>query len=196
MLFEQTSRPGADGCTMAAENTQNSRMFEWVVFPGVDAQCRDKAAVVAFAAENKRLVRGGYGPLACNIEQELHIGEATLDPSKNQLCARVFGAPPDMRRGAGEPEIEDRVKQGSATNVHRSCNVLSEVTIDRFEPLIPCIERNIQNPSHIVPKWIRGGEPTRDVDHQKRFLSHIGYEYDGRAWYKRPCAATPSTPKK
>jgi hypothetical protein len=101
----------------------------------------------------------------------------------------VFGAPPDLRRGAGAPELEDRIKQGNNTGAHRSCNVLSEVSINRFTPLLPCLEQSVQNPQHIVPVWVRGGEPTRDIDNQKKFLTQLGYEYDGRMWLKRECKA-------
>ena len=73
-------------------------------------------------------------------------------------------------------DVESKLKLGEDTFVPKSMNSLSGITIDRFEPLIDCIENNIQDTKHIVPEhWVRGGADTRavikNIDYRKHCLN-------------------------
>lgn len=92
------------------------------------------------------------------------------------LQARPFATTPFMGNGRTtiiHPEVENKLKLGEDTYVPKSMNSLSGITIDRFEPLIECIENNIQDTKHIIPeKWIRGGADTRAI------IKNIDYRKD------------------
>jgi hypothetical protein len=40
-------------------------------------------------------------------------------------------------------------------------------------PLVDCM-KDIQDPVHIVPVWVRGGDPTRDFVRRKEFMNRCG----------------------
>lgn len=71
--------------------------------------------------------------------------------------------------GAGQTYVKDvplnsQIVQGVDTRVKKSTDSLSGVSIDRFTPLVPCLEKNVQNTSHIIPEyWVRGGMSTRGL---------------------------------
>lgn len=76
-----------------------------------------------------------------------------------------FGVP---FKGKGEtvladPDLKSKMLYGEMTNPGKSSNSLAGISINRFVPLIPSIEQNIQNPEHIVPSyWVHGGLSTRN----------------------------------
>ena len=59
---------------------------------------------------------------------------------------------------------------GNDTRVKKAADTLAGVSIDRFIPLVPCLQENIQNPEHIIPQyWVRGGESSRS------YIQNIDY---------------------
>lgn len=118
-----------------------------------------------------------------NEDSKLRLSGNKITSEKNKcgklLQARPYATTPFMGSGRTcilNSDVESKLKLGEDTGVPRSVNTLSGITIDRFIPLIPCIEQNIQDPIHIVPeKWIRGGADTRstirNIDYRKQCLN-------------------------
>lgn len=83
------------------------------------------------------------------------------------LPTRLFPGVPFM--GAGQstlknPDLKSELLSGEQTSSSRSCGSFAGVNINRFIPLLPCLEETVQNVSHIVPThWVRGGESTRNI---------------------------------
>ncbi len=83
-------------------------------------------------------------------------------------------------KGAGytsivNPELQSMLYPGESTKTGKSCNSLADVSINRFTPLIKCLEENVQNTSHIIPKyWVRGGQDTRSVIRNIDYMKCIG----------------------
>ena len=117
-----------------------------------------------------------------STDSEFKLNENQLTSHKTKcgklLQARPYSTTPYM--GGGKtctlfPNVESKLKFSEITTVPKSINSLSGITIDRFIPLIPCIEDNIQDTKHLVPThWVRGGADTRavirNIDYRKQCL--------------------------
>jgi len=94
------------------------------------------------------------------------------------LGTRLFPGSPYM--GAGQstlknPDVKSELMCGQITNNSKSTGSLSGVHINRFIPLIPCLEDNVQNVSHIIPTmWVRGGESTRNFVRNVDYVKNCG----------------------
>lgn len=118
-----------------------------------------------------------------NTDSEFKLNENQITSNKSKcgklLQARPYATTPYMGSGktcALYPNVESKLKFSEITTVPKSVNSLSGITIDRFIPLIPCIEDNIQDTNHLIPtRWVRGGEDTRavlrNVDYRKQCLN-------------------------
>lgn len=118
-----------------------------------------------------------------NQESKIKLSGNKITSHKHKcgklLQARPYATTPYMGNGKTcvvYPDVESKLKLGEDTFVPKSMNSLSGITIDRFEPLIDCIENNIQDTKHIVPEhWVRGGADTRavikNIDYRKHCLN-------------------------
>jgi hypothetical protein len=196
-VFRHEHRIGSDECSINARDLQNQsheyyKMFNF--YPTNVEQCDTEVKKLQdFSFENNTVIRDGYGYAnACVVDNDSKIrngGQITNERFKTQLDSRVFKAVPSLNRGGLVPALESRLVQGEDTAQKRSCNVLSEVSTQQyvFLPMIDCLRDNVQNPTNIVPSWTWGGEPTRDVVRQQKFLEEQGYVFDGVAWRKKMC---------
>ena len=83
--------------------------------------------------------------------------------------------------GSGEstlkmPDLKSRLMFGEDTTQSRSCNTLSGISIDRFTPLVPHLQENVQDTKHIVPEyWVRGGMSTRNIIRNIDYMRTCGF---------------------
>lgn len=193
-LFDLEHRVGADMCARNSKDRQNTSIENYNLFPRFPTQAetlKPMHSINEFSSDNRLTFRDGYGvanAVTVDADSSLRNGSLiTHDRYKTQLNARVFQAVPDLGHGGFVPSLESRLTQGESCSDHKSCNALAEVTINRFMPLVPCLRDTIQDPSHIVPPWTWGGEPTRDTVRQEEYLKRSGYVFDGTIW-RRGCA--------
>lgn len=98
------------------------------------------------------------------------------DKASKMVQPRTFVSGPF--KGVGEmtlnnPDVKSRTMMGESTHTRRSSR--RGVSIDRFEKLVPSVEVNVQNPSHIIPEaWVRGGADTRAVIRNMDYMSGCG----------------------
>lgn len=137
----------------------------------------------------------GYGwttNKGANIDSDSRLRNArnlTHLKYRQQLFQRPYATVPYMGRGVGDVCAECFIRTGEDTAMNKPCNTLSGIYIDRFDPQVPLIKNNIQNPIHIIEEdndtnWIRGGQPSRQVIRNKDYLKKCGYEYNGKYWVK------------
>ena len=76
-----------------------------------------------------------------------------------------------------QTDVYSRLVSGAETRVKKATDVLSGVSIDRFIPMVPCLEKNIQNTDHIIPEyWIRGGESRRAYSQNVDYFKMCGIQ--------------------
>ena len=127
--------------------------------------------------------RDGQGEFV-NVGSDLRNGingnilTSLKEKSDKQTETRLFIGAPFLGRGQTilkNPDIKSKLLYGEMTNLGKYDNSLSGVTINRFTPLIPSIEYNIQNVDHIIPEyWVRGGLPTRNNTKNINYIKSCG----------------------
>ena len=110
--------------------------------------------------------------------REGNIITTTRSKATKQLFTRPHVTVPYM--GAGKtsivyPDVQSVLVPGESTKTGKSGNSAAGVSIDRFVPLVPCLQENVQNTKHIIPKyWVRGGQDTRSVIRNIDYMRCIG----------------------
>jgi hypothetical protein len=72
-----------------------------------------------------------------------------------------------MGNGRGNADVESMLLHSQQVRVGKECGTVTEQSFDGvFTPMVPSLERNIQNPNNLIPEvaaegWIRGGLPSR-----------------------------------
>jgi hypothetical protein len=129
------------------------------------------SSVNPVAIENQMVyVRDGYGLNNSQIDADSAIRNHPV--FKNNRCnirpqTRPFLSVPYMGGGRGNPDVESALLHSQQVRVGKECGTVTEVAFDGvFTPMVPSLERNIQNPSNLIPEvaadgWIRGGLPSR-----------------------------------
>ena len=194
-VFEQKTRLNDDECDIESRDTQNAGMFEYNTFNIYQTNKNTKKECSAgydkirdFSVNNHMNIRDGYGYTnACGVDTDSTVRNdfEMTDKGKQQLFTRTFTGGPNVNKGGFEAEVDSKITQGLFTTRKETCDVLSEKSFDRFEPMKKDMLEKIQNVNHIVPDWQWGGEGTRDVLAQRDFLESNGYSYDGNIWKKK-----------
>jgi hypothetical protein len=173
------NRMGLDDCALAANEKQNKMIDDYYLY-NARLDCNDKE-YMNIAACNNMVPNNGFGYSdACNIDNDsrLRNGSELTDKKYLNQKFRKCGANKFDNCDDDVKSIENRMRRGNDYGLKR-CDTLSEAsTLDlQFVPMVKCLKDNIQNPNHIVPTWIWGGEPTRDSLKQKEFLEDQGFRF-------------------
>lgn len=105
-------------------------------------------------------------------------GVITSEKTKACTQTRTFIGVPFVGSGQStlrSPEIKSQLMMGELTNQRKTCSGLSGISIDRMTPLVPHIAENIQNPSHLIQTWPRGGQMTNVVVRNIDYMKTCGY---------------------
>jgi len=82
--------------------------------------------------------------------------------------ARPFLGVPYMGGGRGNADVETLLQHSEMVRQGKECGTVTEQEFEgQYTPLIPTLQKNIQNPKNLVPEvaangWIRGGVPSRN----------------------------------
>ena len=109
------------------------------------------------------------------VRQGRYGGILTHDQTKQTNPASTRFNPPfkGAQTMALDTDTMSRLYSGELT--HDKAYPLREKVIDRFVPLIPEIESEIQNPNNLVPRyWVRGGMDTKTVVRNIDYLKTCG----------------------
>jgi hypothetical protein len=137
-------------------------------------------------------VRGIYQSNVSNeqsfIDEDSHLKDGSMgniltsDKSKSSknLDTSCFLGTPFLGRGESilkYPDLKSKLVIGEDTSQAKSCNTLSGITINRFTPLVPCLEENVQDTKHIIPEyWVRGGMSTRNIIRNIDYMRTCGFK--------------------
>jgi len=173
------NRMGLDDCALAANERQNNRMNDYNLYnPRYDCNNTEYMAV---AECNNMVPNNGYGVSdKCNIDTDSRLrngGDLTMKNTLNQNFRRC-GANNSGDCEDDKNSIENRMRRGNDFGLKR-CDTVTEVsTLDlHLTPMIPCLQKNIQDPVHLVPNWQWGGDGTRDSLAQKKWLQSQGFRF-------------------
>jgi hypothetical protein len=193
MNVNKLTRVRDDRCYNTARDSQSDNSCMYMTTAFKDCDCN--APNVRDIAMNEPTItyRDGYGWTGkdgCNIDADSQMRNASNLTNMRviqQLYTRPYTTVPYMGRGTTDAELESIMQSGEDTSQKKQCNTLSGIYIDRFVPLVPCLEKNVQNPVHLVEEvarkdWVRGGVPSRDIVRNTDYLMKCGYNYNGKSW--------------
>lgn len=190
-VFELESKLHSDDCAIVNKELMNKSVNDYNLYNSFfTSDCKeDNSKMYNFAFDNPNLhFRDGYGYTnACVVDADSVMrndSKLTHDKSKIQLCARWDQAVPDLGRGGLIPNLESRLKNGEDTSMIRACNKVTEKDFDRFTPLVGCVAPTIQNSSHIILPFTRGGDITRNYIYSDSYLEKCGFKNNGQ-FYER-----------
>ena len=193
MNFDKQHRIGNDECWKTAQQTQSDKIENYYLFNPYKTNvenCKEKEDTLReFMSENHMNYKEGYGNTnSCHVDDDTKLrnnSEITHGKCKNQLSTRLFTSGPDLSVGGFEPILESRITQGESTFIDKACESYRGKGFNTMTPMLSCLEKEVQNPEHIIPTWVRGGESTRDHMKQKKFLEKNGYVFDKHVWQKK-----------
>ena len=90
-------------------------------------------------------------------------------------------------RGFYDVDSESKLISSDGTKQHRTCNVLSGVSLleHYYIPQVPKLHKNVQNPIHIIPEdnmetWKQGGVSTRQIMRNMDYYNRCELKAGGR----------------
>lgn len=172
-LFDVQENLGNDDCAINGRNTlnENIRNYTFDNFHG-DGRNRDKLLDFTKDHNNLRFTDGYVPGGAIDKDTEFRTTNEWHQRGRQQLPARIYHAVPDLSRG--DVQDDSGVRAGETT--FDKASSLAGVSIDRFVPLIPQKEREVQDPNNIVSSdWVRGGQSTRDLTRTVAFITSDGF---------------------
>lgn len=183
-FFIAENRLTQDKCALLTKELQNKSVEDYNLYnfystsqcPSSQDECyqnkMEKFNDFVLTHPNLRY-KDGYGNFnSCVIDNDSDIRlnrELTNFREKEQLCTRWSKAIPNYGRGGAYPNIESRLKYAEDTSIYRDCDRIVERDFNRFIPLSGTPSACIQNPSHIILPFERGGESTRDYVRDENF---------------------------
>jgi hypothetical protein len=111
------------------------------------------------------------------LESQMRNGKEgnllTHTKARKTLNVRSYKTVPFMgecRAPLMDTDTYSMLLSGESTRTLKSCGV--QARLERWEPQVPCVAKNIQNPRHYIPEyWVRGGQSTsayyRNIDYLK-----------------------------
>lgn len=178
MEWNNLSRLNEDVCTQTLEEKQSQQVGLYQIQTPGYRWCQSQKSysmLMSEPAHQYKQYRDG-----CTIDKDSVLRYNSLTNLRNihQLYTRPYLG---NYMGANQPssasfkDIESSLIMGLDTKgvTRKACDVLSEVSINRFESLPEY--GNPQRVEHIVEPWTRFGEPTRDyvrrVNYENQFLN-------------------------
>lgn len=190
--FGNEHRVGTDTCAKESIDEQNEKWQNYMLFNSyrgnmIGSCSEEMKKINEFMSENYITMRDGIGfTNGCHVDvdSKIRIDSNRINRDRNQIFTRTFQAVPDLSRGNVDVENESKIQQGEITFDDFQCQ---GKPFDVFTPMIPCLQKSIQDPNNIIESWVRGGETTRDTLKQKEFLEKNGYHFDGISLQKKQC---------
>jgi hypothetical protein len=183
-LFYSENRLHDDGCFIQDRERQSVGVGAYLTASLIpQSSCGAAVSKMASCHPNLRF-KNGFGnasPCAIDADSAARMGAKYTNPRhRQQLASRVYHGHPHYERGILEPTIESELIHTEGTRTSRACGVLSGTNIDRFEPLIPCINAVMQNPDTVINE--RSGSNTRAWVRDEDYIRNCGFTHDGRGW--------------
>ena len=124
------------------------------------------------ASVNELLIypREGYGYNNAAIDADSYIRNQPgfkTNRCQTRAQARPFLSVPYMAGGRGNQDVESLLIHSEQVRMGKECGTVTETFFaQQYDPQIPILKKNVQNPSNLVEEvaakgWIHGGIPTR-----------------------------------
>jgi hypothetical protein len=186
-LFYSENRLHDDGCFIQDRERQSAGIGNYLTASLIpQSNCGEAVSKVASSHPNLRFKNGFGMASSCAIDADssARMGAQQTNPRhRQQLTSRVYHGHPHFERGILEPTLESELIHTEGTRTSRACGVLSGMGIDRFDPLLPCIDAVMQNPDTVIND--RSGSNTRAWVRDEDYIKNCGFTHDGQGWRRK-----------
>ena len=174
-VFNNICRLGNDDCDLTNKNIESIKSANYLLENYNLNSSMNK--IINLATNQPCVFYSGPKQIAINggnIDEnsELKMSKLSRTRERNPLEERLFLTIPYLGRGPSNVPVENEIKRGDHMVYKKSEDPNSEVSHLNYTyyPLIPSIEATISNPSNLVEGvasegWVRGGIPTRELNH-------------------------------
>lgn len=180
-IFDSSTSICSDNCWKTAKEVHNKEISDYFLYETNFEKCTAPDVRMPEMSLDYPNLRGrpGYGladDCLIDIYSSLtnNYAAMTRDRCPIQLSSRIFTGGPNLRRGTGDINAELDVLSGSDTNPFKCNKTIMEMQTYKFTPLLDCM-KDIQDPEHIVPVGVRGGEDTRSYINRADFNKNCNW---------------------
>ena len=177
-LFFELHRPTDDKCYATVEEDYNKSHFDYNVYNYFNQPRKD---LLDFSSDHVNLrfgdgVNGLPSADTVDVDSTLRNGKKWTPRGVQQLAVRTYHAVPDLSGGSvRDTDAENKLVLGDQT-FDRSM-ALSGVHIEQqYQPMMPILQSEVQDATHIVEPWTRGGDNTREASRSLAFIQSQGYQ--------------------
>jgi hypothetical protein len=148
-MFYSENRLHDDGCFKQDRERQSSSVGDYLTLGLVpQGNCGENVAKIA-ACHPNLVSKNGYGMAsACAIDDDskMRFGATQNQPQASAATDPVYHGHPHYEKGVSLqiPRVAPSIPAHTRTMMWSTFGI----EIDRFEPLIPCIESVVQDPQH------------------------------------------------
>ena len=174
-FFNKQNNICSDDCWRLSKDNYNNNISSYQIYPTNLVECKTpNVRMPDFSLDHLNLRgRPGYGLVeSCLVDQYNNLvsnsESMTRDKCRLQLNGRLFTGCPSFKGSIGDINKELDILSGSDTNPFKCKKTIMENQIKHPIPLVDCM-KDIQNPEHIVPNWVNGGEDTRSYINRLNF---------------------------
>lgn len=174
-IFNTNNSTNSDECWKLSKDAYNDSINKYYLYSTNDTNCNPpNVRMPDFYLNHVNLTgRPGYGVAdSCVINEYNNLVKnddlMTHDKCKIQIIERLFKGCPAIKGSEGDITKELDILSGSDTNPLCCKKTIMEMQTRKPEPLLDFI-KEVQNPDHIVPVWVNGGEDTRSYINRLNF---------------------------
>ncbi len=173
-MFNSMSRIGNDVSDLSQKNIQNVKQGNYHL-NNLHTADTEMNSGISFALQQPTINYSGTNQTALNgtnidTNSNLLIDKNMLHTKgKVSLQERQYLSVPYLGKGKVDSTIEHGLFLGERETSRKSINTIAEKSFIplKHTPMIPEVERNVQNPKHLIEAeaskgWIRGGLPSRE----------------------------------
>jgi len=196
MAWNNLTRLTEDICALKLKEQQSSKSGDYRISTPGYRWCESAKNYSLLMSEPAHYYKVYNNSCVVDTGTTLRNAEVTNPRYKHQLFARPYAG---SYMGAGQNTAENKDTEtqliyglDTRGGPRKACDVLSGVSIDRFE----CLPEygNPQRVEHIVPQWIRGGDNTRDYVRRVNYEKHQLNKRNNKAIYNINNNNNPSAP--
>jgi hypothetical protein len=157
-----------DVCYESGENKQNTNINDYMLSNYASCECNLDNVLKTSLDNQGIIVKDGYGISECNINNDSVLRQGIVkrhNKLDQQLFPRPYLTTPSVARGKAKPNLESKLLNSQMVKRHGQMQYYDQGRV--YTPLVPNLQRNIQNPNniiqdHVTCNWVRGGISSRD----------------------------------
>ena len=164
-MFDEMHRPDDDLCARSERNDRNTDIMHYMT---TDFHSKGHSDLVGLSSDHPNLrFTGGYGVAKSSFipeDSKLRVEKSWTPRGRKQLDPRLYHANPSQFSTGSFKAIDNESGLRKPYHTHSRATALSGTFIEQqYTPLISQLRQEVQDSTHIVEPWTRGGAATREA---------------------------------